>query len=103
MRPVKMTRIIDGKRYSTETATLLASDAWWDGHNHERGGRNSYLYRTPRGRYFCLHLTMWQGEHHTIEPVDEAEARELYERMAARDMAEVSFEQAFPNVVVEEA
>lgn len=103
MQPVKMTRIVDGKRHSTETATLLASDAWWDGHNHERQGRNTYLYRTPRGAYFCLHLTMWQGEHDRIEPVSEAEARELYESMAARDMSNVTFEEAFPNVAVEDA
>jgi hypothetical protein len=103
MKPVKLTRVVDGKRYSTETATLLASDAYWDGHNHERHGRNCYLYRTPRGRYFCLHLTMWQGEHDRIEPVSEAEALELYESMAAHDMADVAFEVAFPGVVIEDA
>jgi hypothetical protein len=103
MQPVNMTRIVDGKRYSTQTATLLASDAYWDGSNHERHGRNCYLYRTPRGRYFCLHLTMWQGEQDRIEPVTAIEARELYEGMAAHDMADVSFEDAFPNVAIEDA
>lgn len=103
MQPVTMTRIVDGKRYSTETATLLASDAYWDGHNHERQGRNCYLYRTPRGAYFCLHLTMWQGESHSIEPVSEADARDLYEGMAAHGMAVVSFEDAFPDFVIEDA
>jgi hypothetical protein len=29
MQPVTMTRVIGGKRYSTATATLLASDAYW--------------------------------------------------------------------------
>jgi len=98
-----MVRIIDGKRYSTETATLLASDAYWDGHNHERRGRNTFLYRTPRGRYFALHRTMWQGESDSIEPLDEAEALGLYESMAAHDMAEVSIEEAFPGVTIEDA
>ncbi len=103
MHPVKMTRVIGGKRYSTATATLLASDAYWDGNNHERHGRNTFLYRTPRGAYFALHRSMWQGEHDRIEPLDEVEALALYEDMAANDMAEVSVEEAFPDLVVEEA
>lgn len=36
--PDKFTRIIDRKRYSVETATLLAGDDYWDGHNYERHG-----------------------------------------------------------------
>lgn len=103
MSTYEMTRIVNGKRYSTKTATLLASDDWWDGHNHERGGRNTYLYRTPRGAYFAMHITCWQGEHDTLEPLTEARARELYEHMAAHDMARVPYEQAFPNVEVTDA
>ena len=41
MHPEKMTRIVDRKRYSTETATLIADDEYWDGHNWERRGRNT--------------------------------------------------------------
>ena len=45
-----MEQIINGLRYDTETAALVASDRWWDGHNFERNGRNTYLYRTKAGR-----------------------------------------------------
>ena len=103
MQPVTMTRVIGGKRYRTETATLLASDAWWDGSNQERHGRNTFLYRTPHGAYFALHRTMWEREHDTIEPLDDVQALDIYEEMAAHDMAEVPVEEAFPGLVVEEA
>ena len=96
-----MIRIIEGKRYRTETATLLADDVYWDGHNMERGGRNTFLFRTPRGAYFTVTVTMWQGEHDTLTPLDEAEAIRLYEG-ALREHY-VAYSEAFPNVTVEEA
>lgn len=66
-----MQQIIDGVRYDTEKATLVASDRYWDGHNLERRGRNTYLYKSPKGRWFALHTTQWQGERDYIEPLDE--------------------------------
>ncbi len=39
--PADFTRIVDRSRYSTATATLVASDAYWDGNNFERRGRNT--------------------------------------------------------------
>lgn len=99
--PENFTRIVDGKRYSTATATLLAHDAYWDGQNYERRGRNCFLYRTPRGRYFTVSLTMWEGERDSLEPVSEADARALYEGPLSEH--EVSYEAAFPTAQVEEA
>lgn len=55
MKPLPMEAIIGGKRYRTETATLIASDAYWDGHNWERAGTNTFLFRTARGNYFAQH------------------------------------------------
>lgn len=40
--PENMTRIVDGKRYSVATATLIADNVYWDGNNHERSGRNTF-------------------------------------------------------------
>jgi hypothetical protein len=60
MTPRPTSEIINGKRYSTETATLIAGNDYWDGQNWERRGRNEFLYRTPRGNYFLLSLTQWQ-------------------------------------------
>lgn len=99
--PSKMTRIIDRKRYSTQTATLLASDAYWDGHNFERHGRNTFLYRTPRGRFFTVTLTQWQGEQDTLSPVSLDDAVELFETTLTEH--ELNHAEAFPSVTVEDA
>jgi len=61
MEPGKMKAVIGGVRYDTEKAQIIAHDCYWDGHNMERNGRNTYLYKTPNGRYFAVHLTLWQG------------------------------------------
>ncbi len=42
---VKMSKIVNGKRYSTEPSTLIASNEFWDGSNYERSGTNRHLYR----------------------------------------------------------
>lgn len=81
MHPDKMSAVIDGKRYSTETATLLASDEVWDGSNWERHGRNAFLYRTAKGAFFTVTLTQWQGERDTLTPVTVTEAKETFEAM----------------------
>lgn len=100
MKPRKMRQVIGGKRYDTEKAILLGGDDHWDGHNFERGGRNTFLYRTPRGAYFTTSLTCWQGESDCLEPIDAIEAQELFENMSE---PRVEFETAFPSVKVEEA
>lgn len=103
MQPPTMTQIIDRKRYNTETATLLSGNDWWDGNNYERSGRNTFLYRTPKGAYFVAELTRWQGEADGLRVVDRDEAIEMFEEHAARDQNRVEFEEAFPGVEVEEA
>jgi hypothetical protein len=94
-------RIVDRKRYDVQTATLIASDAYWDGHNWERHGRNTFLYRTPKGNYFTVLLTQWQGERDNLQPVSLEEAIELYEGPLTEH--EESYAAAFPGVKVEEA
>ena len=100
MKPRDMTAVIDRKRYSTETAILIAGNDYWDGHNFERSGRNTFLYRTPKGAYFAAHITCWQGEADRLEPLDVDGAVELYEGLSEH---RVEFEAAFPGVEVEEA
>jgi len=99
--PTNMTRIVDRTRYSVSKATLLTSDEYWDGSNWERHGRNTFLYRTPNGRYFVVTLTQWQGEQNTLEPVDLEEAIRLYEHELTEH--QVTYAEAFPEVEVEEA
>ena len=98
-----MRQVIGGKRYDTKTATLLASNEYWDGNNWERSGTNTWLFRTARGRYFFAHRTMWQGDVDRIEPCEEGEALEFFEAMAPHGTQEMSYEEAFPNAAIEEA
>lgn len=98
MRPREMTRIVDRIRYSTETATLLAGDDYWDGHNFERRGTNTFLYRTPKGAYFTVNLTQWQGQQDALTPIDLSEAIELYEGPCSEHRVE--YAEAFPGVEV---
>jgi hypothetical protein len=100
MKPANFNEVIGGKRYNTETAEVIASNAYWDGHNWERSGRNTYLYRTKKGGYFATHLTCWQGERDTLEPLSQDEAVSMYESLQEH---EIDFEDAFPGVAVEEA
>jgi len=98
--PKDMSAVVDRKRYSTKTATLLAGNDHWDGSNYERQGRNSFLYRTPKGAYFAVHLTQWQGEHDHIEPLTVDEAVSMFEGMREQ---RVEHKEAFPGVEIEEA
>jgi len=100
MKPVSMTEIIDRKKYSTESATLIAGNDYWDGHNYERHGRQTFLYRTSKGGYFAVHLTQWQGEQDRIEPLCVDEAVTFWENLTER---RVEFVEAFPGVEVTDA
>jgi hypothetical protein len=100
--PTNLTAIIDKKRYSVATATLLAGDDYWDGHNHERHGRNTWLYRSPRGAYFTVTRSQWQGEEaERLKPLSLDEALALYE--GPLTVHEVEYASAFPSVTVEDA
>jgi hypothetical protein len=87
-----MRQIVDGKLYDTEKARLVASDHYWDGHNWDRHGRNVYLYKTVKGRFFLYRTTRWQGERDYIEPVTKEEAKYWYEQLPEHEM---EYEEAF--------
>lgn len=87
-----MEQIISGKRYDTDTATLLADDKYWDGHNWERMGRNQFLYKSAKGNFFKLNTSHWEGEQDKITPLDKREAMELYEGLRKQH---VEYELAF--------
>ena len=93
--------VIGRKRYDTRTATLLAHDVYWDGQNFERHGRNTWLYRTPRGAFFKVTRTQWQGERDGLTPVTQEEAIDWYEVELTEHV--VDYAEAFPRVAVEEA
>jgi len=99
--PESFVKIVDKKRYDVRTATLVAHDAYWDGYNFERRGRNTFLYRTPRGNFFTVNLSQWQGERDTLAPISQDEAIELYEGPLCEHA--VPYAEAFPDVTIEEA
>lgn len=102
MNVIDATRVVNGKRYTTGTATVIAGNDWWDGHNWERSGSNLFLLRTPKGRYFTQLRSRWQGaDDGHLEPVDLDEAINLYTHELREHR--VDFEDAFPDVEIEEA
>ena len=95
-----MSKVVDGKRYNTETATVIASDDYFDGYNYERNGRNCFLMRTLHGHYFKVKMSKWQGELNNLVPLYEDEAIKLYEDLPVHTC---EYETAFPDQKVEEA
>ena len=81
-----MEQIVNGLKYDTDAAARVASNEYWDGHNWDRDGRNTYLYKTPNGRFFLLHTSRWEGERDHIEPVSPDEARQYYEDLPEHEM-----------------
>lgn len=96
MRPIPMNALINGKRYSTQTAVLLAHDDYWDGQSWERDDRNTFLFRGPDGAYFAQHrIRTWScmdARHDTLEPVSELAAVILFWELPERP---ISFAEAF--------
>jgi len=100
MKPDSFNEVIGGKRYRTAASTLIASDAYFDGSNWERHGRNTFLYRTKNGGYFKVNQTRWQGERDSLTPLNPDEAETLFEELPEKEM---DFEDAFPGVTVVDA
>ena len=100
MKLTNLEQIIERKRYRTEDATVLASDAYFDGSNWERHGRNTWLLKTPKGAYFAQHQTQWQGERDTIEALTVDEAVDMYQTLPEH---EADWAEAFPGEALEDA
>jgi len=100
MQPQNMNWVIAGKRYRTDTAALIAHDAYWNGHSWEQGGHNTFLFKTPKGNFFAQYQTLLQGEIDKITPLEINEAMALYQSLHKK---EVPFTIAFPDAKVEDA
>lgn len=74
-----MERVIDGKKYDTEKATIVADNEFSDGSNRMNCGRCTLLYKTKKGNFFAAYETCWQGEYDTIDPLTINEAKEMFE------------------------
>lgn len=100
MKPENMTRIIGGKRYATRTAILIAHDAFFDGRNWERNGRNTFLFQTTRGAYFAQFQTRRAGEADRLEPLDLDAALTLFDTLPEKIL---TIDAAFPGAVIVDA
>ena len=100
MQPLDMDWVVAGKRYRTNTATLIAHDAYWNGYSCEQGGRNTFLFRTPNGNFFAQYQTLLPVETGKIAPLEIDEAVSLYHSLYKK---EVPFKVAFPDVKVKDA
>ena len=95
-----MKRVINKKVYDTETAMEIATNDYSDGSNRLNNGKSSTLYQTKKGNYFLLIETCWQGEHDNIEPLSENEAMVGFKYFHNQCVA---FEEAFPDIEIEDA
>jgi hypothetical protein len=100
MQPEKMTWVVGGKRYRTDKATLIAHDEYWNGYSCEQGGRNTFLFRTPKGDFFAQYQTLLPGEINRIVPLEINEALSLYQSLHEK---EVPFRVGFPDVKAKDA
>ncbi len=129
MKPRNMSAISGGKRYRTETATLLASGPFGMEPLRQTSGEllepileirvggvelgalvmrglwegqgwSAFLFRTHKGNYFVQHQLSSTGERIQLVPLDQSDAVTLYEKLSNK---EVEFKKAFPGVEIEDA
>lgn len=87
-----MIRIIDGKKYDTETATLIGRD------NDIRPMQE--LYMTPNGAYFVRWLASEEGEREVWYECDQEEAAFEFQSWGCDGS---QFAHFFPGIAVEDA
>ena len=99
MRPLRMTALIGGKRYATDTSTLLASGQSEGGPDWAPEGKYTFLFRTADGRFFAQHRMgpndrNVHNERYWVEPLTEIDAIPLYWELQDKDK---EFEEAFAS------
>ena len=91
MKPLKnWEEIIDGKRYSTKTAILIARGT--ARHTSDPQDWNIFLYRTPEDTYFKVCLYPSENKKNLLNPISRLEALNLFGELTDRC---VDLEQAF--------
>ena len=80
-----------------DSARTIASSAIGECHSSEVHGRDTFLVRTPEGRYFRSvkrYRVFREFTHTSLEPITVEEARSLYDKLPTR---EIPFDEAFPE------
>jgi hypothetical protein len=87
-------QVIGRTCYKTTGSVEIANDAW------ERQGRNQFLFRMKNRKYFLVTQTRRLGEQSALTPLTQDEAIKAWEELSEHN---VTFEEAFPGVTVEDA
>jgi hypothetical protein len=82
----KIKRIINGKTYNTETATVVF-ETW---HPHGASNAGKVLYQTRHGAFFLLEVDH-EGEEESFGPLTDVEAHKFLEEWKATDALEQCF------------
>ena len=93
--PVDWEEIIDGIRYSTKTAVLIARGDDRTVGEDEPIDWNVFLYRTPDWNYFTIHMNPSSGSQRMIVPIGKIEALNLFGSLTEQC---VDLEDAFPEL-----
>ncbi len=101
MGPLRMTALIGGKRYSTDTSTLLAQGDYTGGPEWVPQEKRTFLFRTKDGRFFAQHRAHpstqnVHNERYWVEPLAEIEAIPMYWEL---DEKSADFDTAFASIV----
>ena len=92
--PEDWEKVIEGIHYSTKTAILIARGHDRTIDDHQEKDWNIFLYRTPEGSYFKVHLSPSHGTQSILEPMSAVEALNQFGRLSERF---VEIEDAFPD------
>ncbi|QDP51301.1 MAG: hypothetical protein Unbinned7913contig1002_56 [Prokaryotic dsDNA virus sp.] len=110
MKPKAQIKIVGGMnyknwqawrlRYDTEKSKLVAHDAFFDGHNWERNGRNRFLFKTVNGRFFVQVRHGDKEREDELIPLSLDGALTEWEGLPEK---ECGFWEAFPGTEVKDA
>jgi hypothetical protein len=91
-KKINMEKVINGRRYSTDSAIEVASDYYWDGHNYSKHGRNTYLLKSKLGNFFLYKTSQCMSELDSITPLTRERAMQMYEELPE---SKLSYKDAF--------
>lgn len=94
-----MRKVVNRIVYDTEKAQLLASTSE-TGDPPAQGKSGYYLYRGRNGRYFQIYDTKMIEDYPRITVLTQSDAEGLYSLMSYQH---IPFEEAFPDIELEEA
>lgn len=99
VKPLRMDVVIDGLRYRTDNAILLAY------YKHTQGSficDYYYLYKTPNGNYFYQQRNT-DSSSGKLKPLSETAAMDFYERIKRDKDGEILAQNAFPSSMIKDA